>query len=96
MVRSLQDGTSVGALLDSYVAGFHQDKFQEFRLNDIKEDLFTYGVVLMPTVIKYEKCFKEFLMSNHDFLSHVVSSNIIPLKVSILPYQLSYWKYLEN
>ncbi|XP_065053809.1 uncharacterized protein LOC135682729 [Rhopilema esculentum] len=80
IVRSLEDGTSVGALLDSYVAGFHQDKFQEFRLNDIKEDLFTYGVVLMPTVMKYEKCFKEFLMSNHDFLSHVVSSNIIPLK----------------
>ena len=82
IARSLEKGTSAGALLDSYVAGFYQQRFKKFRLNILQEDLFNYGVVLMPSVMKYEQCFKNYLASRQDFFFSVVSQQMIPLKVS--------------
>ena len=81
IAESLERGHAIGALLDSYVAGSYQYLFKNFRLNDLKEDLFSYGVVLMPTVMKYERCFNDYLTSRQDFIFHAISKNIIPLKV---------------
>eukprot|EP00112_Aurelia_sp_Birch-Aquarium-sp1_P015629 Seg3483.1 transcript_id=Seg3483.1/GoldUCD/mRNA.D3Y31 product="Hyperpolarization-activated voltage-gated potassium channel" protein_id=Seg3483.1/GoldUCD/D3Y31 len=82
IAESLQHGHAIGALLDSYVAGSYQDLFKNFRLNDLKEDLFSYGVVLMPTVMKYERCFRDYLTSRQDFIFHAISKNIVPLKTT--------------
>ena len=82
IASSLEKGTSSGALLDSYVAGFYQNLFKKFRLNDLKEDFFNYGFVLMPSVVKYERCYRNYLASTQDELFSTVSQNIIPLKVS--------------
>ena len=83
IAKSLEKGTSSGALLDSYVAGFYQDRFKNFRLNGLQDDFFNYGFVLMPSVLKYDQCFTNYLSSRQDELFSIVSKNIIPLKVSI-------------
>jgi len=84
IVYALEEGISSGALLDSYVAGFYQSHFKKFRLNGLQEDFFSYGFVVMPSVLKYEKCFKNYLASRQNELFSIVSKNIIPLKVSSL------------
>lgn len=80
LVNSLQAGKAIGVLLDSYVAGYYQQLFNKFRLNDLREDLFSYGVVLKPNVIKNERCFRDFFHSRQDQILEIVSANIFPLK----------------
>ena len=86
IAKSLDEGTSSGALLDSYVAGFYQERFKNFRLNGLQDDFFNYGFVLMPSVLKYDQCFTNYLASRQDELFSIVSENIIPLKVSIFAF----------
>ncbi len=78
----MKKGPAVGGLLDSYVAGYYQDLFREFRLNDLREDFFSYGVVLKPSVMSQERCFRDFIASHQTEIFELISENITPLKVS--------------
>eukprot|EP00794_Sanderia_malayensis_P003192 gene3192-3664_t len=80
LANSMRKGDAVGAMLDSYVAGYYQNIFREFRLNDLREDLFSYGVVLSPSILSQERCFRDFITSNQHIIFQYISENIKPLK----------------
>lgn len=72
-----------GSLIDAYVAGYHQDKFSTYRVNNIFPTTKSYGVVLGRKISKkalHDK-FTEYLEKKKAVVTKFIESNTNPLKV---------------
>ena len=69
-------------LLDSFVAGYYQEKFSRLRLVEVIEYVFTYGLVLENRGLWLEPNIRAYIQNNKDKLFRIMSSSIRPLKVT--------------
>ena len=72
-----------GSLIDAYVAGYHQDKFSTYRVNNIFPTTKSYGVVLGRKISKkalHDK-FTEYLEKKKAVVTKFIENNTNPLKV---------------
>ena len=68
--------------MDSFVAGYYQEKFHNFRLVEIMEHVFSYGIVLSNKGMWIEPNIRTYIENNKEKLFKAMSSSIRPLKVS--------------
>ena len=74
-----------GALLDSYVAAYHGDKFGKFRVNNIIQAPKAFGIVLgtkLSTKYLYG-AFKDYFEKNKAIITKDVEENTLTLTVCI-------------
>ena len=72
------------ALLDSFIAGHFQEKFIKFRLVEIIEHVFSYGIVLSDKGLWLEPNIRNYMQNNKEKLFKIMSMTIRPLKVRML------------
>ncbi len=82
IVQLMSSGKVEGSLLDSFVAGYYQESFNSFRLVEIIEHVFAYGVVLSGKGLWMERQIREFTQNNKEKLFNYMSLAMRPLKVS--------------
>lgn len=64
------------ALVDSMVAGYHQELLSEFTLNKIIEQMSMLGVIFLNDGQKYEKCVRQFTYDNQNEILEQVAANV--------------------
>ena len=70
-----------GFLLDSYIAGGNQERFQEFRLERIIEQITSSGVLFLNDGIKFAPCVRDQLSSHQGEVFEWLTKSIKPIKV---------------
>lgn len=77
LAYKLENRQIEGALLDSYVAAYHRDKFGKFRVNNIFKSLKAFGIVLGPRLsssMLYNK-FKNYIEENKASITQDIEKN---------------------
>lgn len=82
--RTLSKREIEGALLDSYVAAYHGDKFRKFRVNNIIQAPKAFGIVLGPKLSSQYLygAFKDYLEKNKATITKDIEGNTDTLKVN--------------
>ena len=82
IIAALKKGVIQGALLDTYIAGEFQDQLQDYKLQEILEHVFVYGVVLARDAERLEKELRTYLERKQSKIYNTISKVVKPLKVS--------------
>jgi len=80
IIEALNQGVIQGALLDTYIAGEFQENLVEYKLQEILEHVFVYGVVLARDAEKLEKEMRTFLERKQSQIYSIISQVVKPLK----------------
>ncbi|XP_066921300.1 uncharacterized protein [Clytia hemisphaerica] len=80
IIQALQRDEIQGALLDTYIAGEYQSELKEYKLQEILEHVFVYGVVLARDAIQLENRMRTFTEQKQSTIYNTISKVIKPLK----------------
>ncbi|XP_065059202.1 uncharacterized protein LOC135686791 [Rhopilema esculentum] len=80
LLSSATNSKHQAALLDSFIAGHFQEKFIKFRLVEIIEHVFSYGIVLSDKGLWLEPNIRSYMQNNKEKLFKIMSMTIRPLK----------------
>lgn len=81
IMEALHRGEIQGALLDTYIAGEFQDDLEDYKLQEILEHVFVYGVVLSRDAEELEHHFRSYLERKQSRIYNTISQVVKPLKV---------------
>ena len=81
IIEGLSKGDIQGALLDTYIAGEYQDQLNKYKLQEILEHLFVYGIVLARDAAQLENRIRTFTEQKQSTIYNTISKAIKPLKV---------------
>lgn len=82
IINALKEGEIQGVLLDTYIAGEFQSDLRDYKLQEILEHIFVYGVVLVRDSIELEQKFRSYLERKQNSVYATISQVVKPLKVS--------------
>lgn len=80
IMEALHRGEIQGALLDTYIAGEFQDDLEDYKLQEILEHVFVYGVVLSRDAEELEHHFRSYLERKQSRIYNTISQVVKPLK----------------
>jgi hypothetical protein len=80
IITALRSDEIQGALLDTYIAGEFQDDLQDYKLQEILEHVFVYGLVLARDAEKLEKELRTYLERKQSKIYNTISKVVKPLK----------------
>ena len=81
MIAGLNNDEIQGALIDTYIAGECQEKLNDYKLQEILEHVFVYGVVLARDAAQLENRIRTFTEQKQSTIYNTISKAIKPLKV---------------
>jgi len=81
IIEALKNDEVQGALLDTYIAGEFQDQLRNYKLQEILEHVFVYGVVLARDASVLEDRMRVFIEQKQSSIYNTISKVIKPLKV---------------
>ena len=82
IINALKEGEIQGVLLDTYIAGEFQSDLRDYKLQEILEHVFVYGVVLVRDSVELEQKFRSYLERKQSSIYATISQVVKPLKVS--------------
>ena len=82
IINALNEGEIQGVLLDTYIAGEFQSDLRDYKLQEILEHVFVYGVVLVRDSVELEQRFRSYMERKQSSVYATISTVVKPLKVS--------------
>ena len=82
IINALKEGEIQGVLLDTYIAGEFQSDLRDYKLQEILDHVFVYGVVLVRDSVELEQKFRSYLERKQSSVYATISQVVKPLKVS--------------
>ena len=80
IIDALKKDEIQGALMDTYIAGEFQDDMTEYKMQQVLEYVFVYGVALARDARKLEDCFNKYIETEQSKLFTTISKVVKPPK----------------
>lgn len=70
-----------GVILDLYTASFYLSELDSYRIQQVFEDISSYGVVLRSRTIKLQHCLTQYVLNEQRRIYEDIREKFPPLKV---------------